>query len=367
MKILLLGEYSNVHWTLAEGLRERGHKVVVASNGDFWKDYPRDIDLKRSYSKLGGIALMAKIALNFPKLRGFDVVQVINPMFMELKAERLLPIYKYLRRNNKRVVMGAFGMDYYWIEYCRNPQNFRYSDFNIGDKLRDTPDTRKEIADWIGTPKETLNKYIARDCDAIVGGLYELWACYQPDFKEKTTFIPYPIRISEKPLPQERFSVHTPLRLFIGIQRSRSAYKGTDIMLKAARKLQGLYPEKVELRVAENVPFDEYTKLMEHSDVLLDQLYSYTPSMNPLGAMAKGIVCVGGGEPENYEILNETELRPIVNVEPNFEDVYKKLEELVLNPSNIPMLKQQSVEYIKRHHDYKKIAERYETLYKKLI
>ena len=47
MKILLLGEYSNVHWTLAEGLRTLGHEVTVVSNGDFWKDYPRDIDLTR--------------------------------------------------------------------------------------------------------------------------------------------------------------------------------------------------------------------------------------------------------------------------------------------------------------------------------
>ena len=44
MKILLLGEYSNVHHTLALGLRALGHRVVVVSNGDFWKNYPRDVD-----------------------------------------------------------------------------------------------------------------------------------------------------------------------------------------------------------------------------------------------------------------------------------------------------------------------------------
>ena len=49
MKILLIGEYSNVHNTLAEGLRMLGHKVVVASNGDFWKNYPRDISRLRKY------------------------------------------------------------------------------------------------------------------------------------------------------------------------------------------------------------------------------------------------------------------------------------------------------------------------------
>jgi hypothetical protein len=36
MKILLIGEYSNVHWTLAEGLRALGHQVTVVSDGDRW-------------------------------------------------------------------------------------------------------------------------------------------------------------------------------------------------------------------------------------------------------------------------------------------------------------------------------------------
>lgn len=35
MKILLMGEYSNVHATLADGLRKLGHQVTVVSNGDF--------------------------------------------------------------------------------------------------------------------------------------------------------------------------------------------------------------------------------------------------------------------------------------------------------------------------------------------
>ena len=98
---------------------------------------------------------------------------------------------------------------------------------------------------------------------------------------------------------------------------------------------------------------------MEGSDAILDQLYAYTPSMNPLLAMSKGVICIGGGEPENYEIINETELRPIINVEPTYESVYHELEQLVLHPERIPELKRQSVEYIRRHHDYQKVARQY--------
>ena len=56
MKILLLGEYSNVHWTLACALRKLGHEVCVVSNGDEWKGYPSDIALTRKSGRLGSIA-----------------------------------------------------------------------------------------------------------------------------------------------------------------------------------------------------------------------------------------------------------------------------------------------------------------------
>ena len=379
MKILLMGEYSNVHATLAEGLRKLGHHVTVLSNGDFWKNYPRDINLVRKPGKLGGIMYMMKLYTIVHKLRGYDIVQLINPMFLELKAERIFPIYQYLRKHNKKVILGGFGMDYYWVSVCCKDKPLRYSDFNIGDKLRTNTDALKERKDWLGTEKGRLNQMIAEDCDGIITGLYEYWACYQPSFPQKTTFIPFPIK--PQLITPGNSNSHTyvenhqviPLdipkkvKLFIGINKSRSEYKGTDIMLKAAQAIAKKYPDKTELRIAENIPFAEYVKMMNGSDAILDQLYSYTPSMNPLEAMARGIICIGGGEPENYEIIHEDKLRPIINVLPNYESVYQELEHLVLHPELVPLLKQQSIEYINKHHDYIKVAKRYEAFYQKLL
>jgi hypothetical protein len=109
----------------------------------------------------------------------------------------------------------------------------------------------------------------------------------------------------------------------------------------------------------QRVPYDEYIKLTESCDCILDQLYSYTPAINALVAMAKGIVCIGGGEPENYEIINETELRPIINVLPSKEDVAKELEKIILHPEQLKELKRQSIEYVRRHHDNVKVAQQY--------
>ena len=115
------------------------------------------------------------------------------------------------------------------------------------------------------------------------------------------------------------------------------------------------------------MPFKQYTQMMDSSDAILDQIYSYTPAMNSLLAMSKGIINIGGGEPENYDILGEDSLRPIINVEPNYESCYNEIEQLVLHPERIPELKRQSIEYVEKHHNYIKVAKQYEELYAKLL
>lgn len=356
MRILLLGEYSNVHWTLAQGLRTLGHEVTVASNGDFWKDYPRDIDLtRRSVGKWDTLRYLWKLKRVMPRLKDYDVVQLINPMFLELQAKHILPFYQQLRRQNRSMFLGAYGMDKYWVEAGLDCHTFRYSDFNIGDEIRHSADNDAWIAEWLHGEKGRLNEYIAKDCDGIISGLYEYQKSYESHFADKLTYIPFPIELQ----PVEIKALKYPFHFFIGIQKSRNEYKGTDIMLRALERLQQTYPDRVIIEKAENVPYDTYQRMIEHSDFLLDQLYSYTPGMNGLLAMSKGMILVGGGEEEHYTLLGEDELRPIINVQPNEESVYHELEQIVLHPERAEQMKQDSITYIQRHHDHIKVAQQY--------
>jgi glycosyltransferase involved in cell wall biosynthesis len=137
-------------------------------------------------------------------------------------------------------------------------------------------------------------------------------------------------------------------------------------MMSALNQVTAEQPQKCEIVKAMDVPYAEYIHMMNDCDVLLDQLYSYTPAMNGLLALAKGMILVGGGEPENYEILGEKELRPIVNVLPNVEDVYAKLKDLVDAPEQIPQRCKEGIEYISRHHDHIKVAKQYLEFYQNL-
>ena len=263
MKILLLGEYSNVHWTLACALRKLGHEVCVVSNGDEWKGYPADISLIRKPGRWGAITYLYKVLRLLPKLRGYDVVQLINPVhFIDLKAERGIRIYDYLRQHNKRVFLGAFGYDYYLVYDSVVRRTLRYCDFYTPtQEVHHEWNTANEH-DWLHTFKKEANIHIAETCDGIISGLYEYDVAYRPHFPEKTTFIPFPIELehteTEIRIPRRHGQK---IRFFIGIQRHRTALKGTDIMLRALERIVADYPDRAEMIKAESVPFNQYKEM----------------------------------------------------------------------------------------------------------
>lgn len=358
MKILLLGEYSNVHWTLAEGLRSLGHTVCVVSNGDFWKNYKRDISLVRDYTKFGGLSYLLKTYTLLPKLRGYDIVQIINPMFLEIKAERIAPIYRYLKRHNGKIFLGAYGMDAYWVEACkRKPRTFRYSDFNIGDKEITNAYTLEQAADWQGTAKERLNDEIAESCNGIIAGMYEYHTAYKEIYGHKLTYIPFPIENYSN--AGAIYDGKRKVRIFIGIQKERSIYKGTDIILQVLERITAEFPDECEILKAENVPFEQYSRMVNDCDVLIDQLYGYSPGMNALLAMSKGKIVVGGAEEECYEILEEKTLRPMVNIIPDEEHIHSQLKWIIDNKDKIATMQRESIEFVKKHHLPEKVAQEY--------
>ena len=303
-----------------------------------------------------------------PKLRGYDVVQLINPVhFIDLKAERGIRIYNYLRRHNKRVYLGAFGYDHYYVYDSVVRRTLRYCDYYTPTREVHHEWNTANERDWLHTFKKEANIHIANTCDGIISGLYEYDVAYRPYFPEKTTFIPLPIETNETVNDNQTATdeANRKLRFFIGIQRHRTALKGTDIMLRALERLVANYPDQAEMIKAESVPFVQYKEMLRSSDILLDQIYSYTPAMNALLAMSQGLIVVSGGEEESYAILNEKELRPIINVQPDEADIYHQLEQLVLHPERIAQLKRDSIEYVRRHHDSIKVAKQYLEAWKK--
>lgn len=357
MKILLLGEYSGLHLTLAEALKVLGHEVVLASDGDGFKHYYRDINL---YRKSSGVydtaASFVNVISNLSNFRGYDVVQLINPCFTTQNVRINIELFRYLKRNNKKVFLGAFGDDYFWLKACLE-KKFRYSEFNIGDKENDLEYNRKVKRIWLRTKRKDANIEMAEGCDGIIACLYEYFAAYENDYASKLAYIPLPVNTAS--IKYNEINIQDKINFFIGINKARSEFKGTDLLYDALKRLKVTHPNDVRILKVESVVYSEYLNLISEAHVVLDQIYSYSPAVNGLLTMALGKVLVSGAEPEMYELLNETNNHPIVNIYPTEDDIYNHMEQLIFKKEALSNRGLASRHFVEKHHDYIKVAEQY--------
>ena len=122
------------------------------------------------------------------------------------------------------------------------------------------------------------------------------------------------------------------------------------------------------MEVVEHLPYNEYTRRMRASHVLLDQLYSYTPATNALIAMAQGLVAVSGAEPEYYALIGEPSLHPIVNVTPyDDEDIDRQLETIIHQKSRLPQWSRDSREFVVRNNSAQVVAQRHLDFWHQLL
>jgi glycosyltransferase involved in cell wall biosynthesis len=358
MRILLIGEYSDLHWTLAQGLRMLGHQVTVASDGDGFKQYRRDIDLARKSSSLKDTAeTLLSVLKNLRNFKGYDVVQLINPCFTQLNIAVNKYLFRYLKRHNKTIFLGAFGIDSFWVRAASDNKTFRYTEFFINGKENKLADNEKLKNTWLNNAYETLNKEIADSCNGIIACLFEYYTAYKPYYEQKLTYIPLPVNTDKIQLlisrPEDK------IKFFLGINKARREFKGADKLYQGLLALQKKYPEEVELDTAESIRYDEYAKALAGSHVVIDQLYSYTPAMNGLIALAMGKTLVSGAEPEMYQLLGEDTNHPIVNVFPSEEDIFNKLEYIFLNKEKLPQWSLDGRRFVEEHHEYINVARQY--------
>lgn len=379
MKILLIGEASFLHNTLKKGLVERGHRVTTMSDGNGWHDAPRDIDLRRDgrWGKLGGLWVVWQLLRHLPQLCGNDVVQIHNYQFVPLMYRWNTLLLRFLKLTNRCVVKGCFGDD---------PQIFRrqaqgvpaYSDTFWSGQLQNTDQHRDRIAEVVEHGAEASWRKTTAMADALVPCLYEYWLDYnEPPYAAKLHYIPLPIECEKMVRWCDGEMVKCvgndtpshPITILIGLQPKRDFMKGAMKIATFVEEVARRHPGKVQIKYVEGVPYDEYMHLLAEADVLVDQLYSYTPSMNSLAAMARGTVVIGGGEEEYYEFIGEDTLRPIINVRPDVpdEENIATIERALFTDGTLERMAQESIQFVHKYHDYRHVAEQYEQLYRSLL
>lgn len=370
MKILLLGDTSNFHNTLAKGLRSYGHDVTVASDGTQWMDTGRDIDLSRKPGKQGGLELWLKMRWTDRKaLSGYDIVSISGTHFAVLHPQLLKSIFKYVKEHNGRVFQTALATDTYYIEEALDPASrLRYNEWRVGNDATDySREFRDKALAWLSAPLRTYCDYLSQHVDGSVAALYEYYISQQRAMPvDKIGYGGIPIdtdAIEFKPLD---LAPDQPVRLFLGYPSKRMKEKGADRLLAAAQAVVAKYPGLCRLDVVSDVPLSQFLDRMSRAHIVIDQLYSYTPATTALMAMSMGKTVLSGAENDYYDFIDEKTLRPIINLEPDDQAIFHAIEHVVLNRDELPGRGLESRQFVEKHNDMRVVAGRFLQLWSEL-
>lgn len=363
LKVLLLGDYSNCHRSLATGLRALGCYVTVVSDGTGWLDCERDVDISRKPGKAGGIELAWR--LYFGKIRrllaGNDVVAIHDPNFVKLRPQLLAPLFDRLVKRNKAVFLTSMSTDIAYLDMLAAADSpLRYSEWFVdGEPSRMYKANPAKWDEWHAPALVKYQRDVLARIDGAVSVLYE----YQLGMERalgagRAAYGGIPIDTSAFE-PQALPDNIDKVRIFLGRDRNRKLMKGSDLLEIAARRVVERHPEKAELTIVENRPYREFVQLLKDSHLVLDQIYSYTPATTALMAMAYGLNVVSGGEPEYYDFIGEAENRPVINAPVELDPLTDAIERVVLNPREIAERGRRSHEFVVKHNDATVVARRF--------
>ncbi len=361
-RILLLGDYSNLHSQLGRTLRAMGHDVTVMSQGSGFQDTERDINIVRKPGKLNGLKFAMQCMFSLHKyMRGYDIVALQHETFLPLKPQRLRYFFDRLRGENGKVFLSFAGRDVPYLDQCLDENSpIRYNEYRIAKSRTDYfTNSSKSLSEWFAPEMRAYTDYFFEHIDGAVTALYEHYTAAQrvlPDDKIAYGGIPIDVdALAQVVLP----GFDDGVQLFLGRHRERKDEKGTDLLEIASRRVEQMHPGKSRLRIIENVPYAEYVKLMCSSHVVLDQIYSYTPATNALIAMSRGLNVVSGGEDDYYNFIGEHDNRPIINAPTNVDDLTDVLADVVMHPELIAERGLRSREFVIKHNATNIVAQRY--------
>jgi glycosyltransferase involved in cell wall biosynthesis len=175
--------------------------------------------------------------------------------------------------------------------------------------------------------------------------------------KKDLEYIFYPYDPSELPEKKENISgkiriVHSP---------TNRKYKGTDLIISVIEKLKTKH--KIDFVLLENIPRENVLEIKSGCDISIDQVGG---SMGGTGYGKAGIETLAMGIPTitnmTREYFNWLPENPFT-VANNGEELYQKLEELILSPGLRSEAGLKGKTWVEKYHGYQSVDARLKDLY----
>ncbi len=378
MRILLVGEYSGFHNALKHGLKSLGHEVTIVGDGDGFKKYPVDIDLSSNYfnknrlrRKLkAGIYRLFKIDVNdylmlsrFREsenlLKNHEIVQFINSNALNTSSKIERKMIGFLVGNNKKVTLVACGDDHEYAKYLTED----HEGYSILDPVKNG-----------SVPQIAFNytyKYLEKGYQENYEYLVEKSLAIIPsntDYAMALTHQPKAVPIIPAPVQTHRFQLEQnenldTIEIFMGINRQNYWKKGINYFEDALQIVTTKYDGRVNITIAEDLPYDTYISQYKKAHILLDQVLCYDQGYNALEAMAQGKVVFAGGSDQYLKAHGLSEI-PVIDARPDVDYLVDQLSQLIENPQSILEIGKKARNHVIAYHDCIKVAKQYLEIYR---
>ena len=377
MRILLVGEYSRLHNSLKEGLEALGHEVSILASGDGFKNFPVDLKIDHSFHHpilkkvkvgfykltsidLGAHEIYLKTKLHSKKLRGYDVVQLINEFSLKTNPYLEMKFIKHLLKYNKKLFLLSCGIDYQCMRYMMDGK-FSYSVMSPFLKDASLKPLYKFQLEYLSEAFKKLHDFIYEKAQGVIATDmdYHIPLLGHPSY---LGLIPNPINTAS--IDYVPMEIKNKIKIFHGINTSAIVKKGNDYFSEALKIISSKYGDLVEVITTYSLPYDEYIKIYNDCHILMDQIYSFDQGYNALEAMAKGKVVFTGAEKEwldYYDIEKDT---VVINALPDTNYLVEKLSWLIEHPEKIVEISKNARAFVEKEHHFKIIAEKYITVWK---
>lgn len=363
MNILIVGELSGFAKHLKNGLVSLGHYVVITMTGDGWKNIQGEKDdILYSQYNLRCLGHTIPHSSFFSTIKANHIIKKeLSKRLISKHVDLIIVInYQFLSSNwyragvktsfiKKQIDCGAKLI----MSVCGGDPATRYSH----------PDVYKLWGENnAGPTRDNRYSFLLKYANVIIPTTYGYYDaiinyvnCVKFDTKKIQRALPLPITIDSE--PNFKSCIGRKIIIFHGIIRPQM--KGTYYIQPAMDRIQKEYPDKVECICKGNMPYNEYVKLFENIDILIDQAAGEDGwGVNAaIGAMKGKCVLVSCGE----KTANNMGIKklPFVEIERDENQIYETLKGLVLHPKEIDRIKNESREFIEQYCDCKIVAVQY--------
>lgn len=351
MNVLIIGDFSSLAINLKNGLNSLGHHVVNIRTTEGFKNFKAENDdiifitnrrLKLFGKPLPKTHLLTAIVDNYrlnKKIvgcrRDFDVIIVVNEVFVSDSVFYAGVSLNYIRKqilNGAKMVLLSCGGDTAYKMYGGLLKYDRYA-FPTGRELPNHRAIKK------------FNKLV--QCSSYISVIsYSYYAtikqyCKEYGFDKPISCIPVPIVIENYVFNS---CVGRKIVIFHGKSRPD---KGSLYIEEACRRILNDFGELAEVKLATPMAYNQYIKMFDNIDILIDQTNGYGIGMNAAIGLMKGLVVLGGNEPEDLECMGHKS--PVINIIPDSNQIYNVLKNLILDSRQIDSVKKESRKFAEEY------------------